>query len=98
MPTFECHYQEFQQRKRESLEKKYTEQGFWGHLIICFKERDHCSEFTVDVCTQIWARKTNVLPLMSTYKVTGLAFQEDSVGLICVSVVSVLREILVNNV
>lgn len=35
---------------------------------------------------------------MSTYKVTRLAFQEDSVGLICVSVVSVLREILVNNV
>lgn len=76
--TFGCHYQEFQQRKREGLEKKYRT-GIWGALIICFKEGDHCSEFTVDVCTQIWARKTNVLPLMSIYKVTGFTFQEDGV-------------------
>lgn len=74
--------------KKKRLRKEVYRTGIWGPLIICFKEGDHCSEFTVDACTQIWARKTNALPLMSTYKVTGFAFQEDGVGLICISVVS----------
>lgn len=64
--------------KKRRLRKEVQNRDL-GALIICFKEGDHCSEFTVDVCTQIWARKTNVLPLMSIYKVTGFTFQEDGV-------------------
>lgn len=53
--------------------------------MSCFNEGDHCLEFTVDVCTQIWARERNVLPLLSTCKVTNLAFQRNSVGMLCIS-------------
>lgn len=59
--------------------------------MSCFNEGDHCLEFTVDVCTQIWAREINVSPLLSTCKVTDSVFQRGSVGWFVFLIVSGLK-------